>query len=336
MPLMVHKACNGPLHFFTFSPFCVLLVLLSLVLSGCGRVLDPEPEPFEVLPRESKIPDDAEKVVPDSDSFLPILLSEEFEYPVPMEGPVNTAGGEDSAFITPDGQNFYFFFTPAVNIPAENQLHDGVTGIYWSQKRSGVWTEPERVVLNDDVSLDGCEFVRGGTMWFCSVRTGNLREIDFYTAELREGEWSNWQNAGERLNLEIGIGEMHLSAAGTELFFHADKPGGTGGLDIWLTVKKDGQWQDATPVEPVNTSFDEGWPFLTEDGRQLWFTRFYQGAPAIYRSINNGIDWQEPELIVYQFAAEPSLDLAGNLYFTHHFFRDGQMVEADIYVARPK
>ena len=28
-----------------------------------------------------------------------------------------------------------------------------------------------------------------------------------YTAELVEGKWSNWQNAGERLNSETGIGE---------------------------------------------------------------------------------------------------------------------------------
>ena len=34
-----------------------------------------------------------------------------------------------------------------------------------------------------------------------------------------------------------------------------------------------------------------------------------------------------------QFAGEPSLDNAGNIYSTHHYFRDGKMVEADLYVA---
>jgi hypothetical protein len=33
------------------------------------------------------------------------------------------------------------------------------------------------------------------------------------------------------------------------------------------------------------------------------------------------------------FAGEASLDLVGNVYFTHHFYRDGVMLEADIYVA---
>ena len=60
------------------------------------------------------------------------------------------------------------------------------------------------------------------------------------------------------------------------------------------------------------------------------------GTPAIFRSEQaNGV-WGEPELIVSQFAAEPTLDDAGNLYFVHHFFEDGMMMEADIYVAYRK
>ena len=32
-------------------------------------------------------------------------------------------------------------------------------------------------------------------------------------------------------------------------------------------------------------------------------------------------------------ATEPTLDDAGNLYFVHHFYENGAMIEADIYVA---
>ena len=60
------------------------------------------------------------------------------------------------------------------------------------------------------------------------------------------------------------------------------------------------------------------------------------GTPALYRSRVGPGGWQEPELFVSQFAGEgASLDRAGNLYFTHHFFLSGEMLEADIYVARP-
>jgi hypothetical protein len=58
---------------------------------------------------------------------------------------------------------------------------------------------------------------------------------------------------------------------------------------------------------------------------------------AIYRSLKTGGVWSEPQLMISQFAGEPSLDSEGNIYFTHHFFNDaGQMIEADIYAAYRK
>jgi hypothetical protein len=48
-------------------------------------------------------------------------------------------------------------------------------------------------------------------------------------------------------------------------------------------------------------------------------------------------EWQEPELILSQFAGESSMDNNGNIYFTHHFYdNQSEMIEADIYVALKK
>ena len=60
------------------------------------------------------------------------------------------------------------------------------------------------------------------------------------------------------------------------------------------------------------------------------------GSPALYRSIKIDGEWSTPELIVSQFAGEPTLDDSGNLYFVHHYYRDSTMIEADIYVAYKK
>ncbi len=53
---------------------------------------------------------------------------------VPLGSGVNTAGAEDSAFIIPDGNTVYFWFTPDPGIPAQKQIIDGVTGIYVPRK----------------------------------------------------------------------------------------------------------------------------------------------------------------------------------------------------------
>jgi len=83
----------------------VLLLISSLVQDGS------EEEQVEIVPRESKIPEDAVKVTPETDLFPPHLHSDKYAEPVPMPGPINTASGEDSPFITPDGSTFYFFFS---------------------------------------------------------------------------------------------------------------------------------------------------------------------------------------------------------------------------------
>lgn len=311
-----------------------LMVLVVILLGSCAS------PPATVAPRTraEAIPPGAIKVVPTLDTLPPRLHSDEYEVPVPLDSAVNTAGGEDSAFVMPDGNTLYFFFTPDVSIPAEKQLLDGVTGIYVSREQNGRWQPATRVVLQSEnkLALDGCAFVQGDTMWFGSAREGNYRGVDIWTARLKDGRWTDWQNAGEQLNLAYEVGELHITADGNEMYFHSPRSGGQGEYDIWVTNRADGEWQLPQNVGVVNTTGTEGWPFVTQDGNELWFTRTYQGSPAIFRSKRANGQWQPPELVISQFAGEPSLDNAGNIYFTHHFFKDGRMIEADIYVAYRK
>ena len=85
--------------------------------------------------RLDKIPGDITKRGPETDQHPPILNSDEFQTPVPLPGDINTAGGEDSPFILPDGNTMYFFFTPDVRVPPEKQLLDEVTGVWVSKNR---------------------------------------------------------------------------------------------------------------------------------------------------------------------------------------------------------
>ncbi len=258
--------------------------------------------------------------------------------PIPMEGAINTAGAEDSPFISADGNIFTFFFVPDVRVPPEKQLLDGVSGIYMTRKMDGVWTEPERIVLQEPgkVSLDGCQFLQGDEIWFCSAREGNYRGVDIWRAENRGGRWVNWENAGEQLNVEYEMGEFHFTADWKTLYFHSDREGGSGNYDIWVTHLVNGEWSQLENVGEVNSDAHDSRPFVTQDGSELWITRTYLGTPGIFRSRWTGSQWTEPELILSQFAGEPTLDAEGNLYFIHHFVIDDEIIEADVYVAYHK
>jgi len=317
----------------------LICVIFAFLIWGCSDV--SEPEDGETPTREESIPADAVKMTPELDIYSPVTHSPEWSQPVPMDGPINTAGAEDAPVITPDGNTFIFFFTPDVSVPPEEQLLDNVTGVWWCTKNDSVWEEPQRAILCDDdeLALDGPFCIEGNTLWFCSARVGNYRELDIYTAELNGGTWSNWENADSLLNVDYLVGELYITADGNTMYYDADRENGFGGKDIWETNKVNEEW--AEPVNlgaTINTDSDEGWLYVTPDGSELWFTRWsglgYMG-PALFRSIKS-LDgsWSEPEEIISNFAGDPALDAEGNIYFTHHYFNAGtEMIEADIYVA---
>jgi hypothetical protein len=206
-----------------------------------------------------------------------------------------------------------------------------VTGIYVSRKVDGEWGEPQGIVLEDpgNLALDGCPFVRDDVMWFCSARAG-LTGVHWFTANFVDGAGRNWTNAD--FDPEYQVGELCVSSDGKELYFASSRPGGRGGLEIWVSKWVDGGWGEPMDVAPVNTVDGEGWPALSPAGDELWFSRNF----GIWRSKRVNGAWQEPELIVSPLAGEPSVDAAGNLYFVHHFFVGDKIVESDIYVAYKK
>ncbi len=314
--------------------FVQTALFFLFLLAGCAEdrgdveTLQHTPPPD----RESLIPFNQNKITPEIDFYPPKSETGEYKDPVPLPYPVNTAGAEDSAFITPDGNTLYVWFTPDVSKPVEQQVTDGVTGIYVFRKNEDGWSLAGRVMLQDagKLALDGCEFVQGNVMWFCTVREG-YTGINWFTAEFKDGKWGNWLEAD--FNPAYEVGELHITADGSELYFHSSRPGGKGELDIWVSKNVDGEWGEPENVEIVNSTYTDGWPFITQDGMELWFTRSI-GAPELYRSKRiNGI-WNEPEKMFSIFSGEASLDNEGNVYFTHHFYKDDVMLEADIYVAR--
>jgi hypothetical protein len=288
----------------------------------------PTPIPIS---RAASIPATAVKITPETDASPPESKTAEYENPVPLPAPLNTAGAEDSPFVTPDGNTLYFFFTPDPNLPVQKQIFDGVTGIWVSKKQGDAWGEPSRVMLQDPgkLAIDGCEFVQGNSMLFCSAREGYV-DIHWFAAEYKDGKWQNWENAD--FNPAYAVGELHISPDGNELYFHSGRPGGKGGLDIWVSKKTAGGWGEPENVAAVNTERDDGWPALSPDAQELWIYRDY----SIWRSKLVGGAWQEPEVMFSPLAGEATLDAAGNVYFTHHYYKDGKMLEADIYQAKKK
>lgn len=70
------------------------------------------------------------------------------------------------------------------------------------------------------------------------------------------------------------LGDQGLSFVNDSVvFFSSNRPGGFGGYDIYMAIRKNGQWSDAINLgAEVNSPYDEVDPFVSNGGVELFFS----------------------------------------------------------------
>lgn len=306
----------------------LLTIIIALLITSCVEKDATKHQIYGNDFRLSSIPEDAVKALPEDDLHPPVLHSDEFTEPVPLDI-ISTAGAEDSPFIPADSDGLYFMFIKDVREEPAVQVRDKVNGIWVSKLIGGKWAEPKLVILQkeDELALNGAEFIYDDEMIFASAREG-YTGLHWFLANRKEGKWVNWNLLEFEPAYEVG--ELHIHD--DTIYFHSYMDGGKGSMDIWAATI-DGNKLSNLENLSINTEDLEGWPYISPDGSELWYTGLHRGVAAVYRSKKTSAGWDTPELILSQFAGEPTLDKEGNLYFVHHYFKDGVMLEADIYIA---
>lgn len=113
-----------------------------------------------------------------------------------------------------------------------------------------------------------------------------------------------------------------ISADGMLIVFASNRSGGTGGWDLWQAQRQDGRWAVASPL-PFNSAGSDTDPFLSADGRWLYFASDRGGARRgldLYR-VQRDRDgrWGQPEALASLNSTGndqgPALDAAGHLVF---------------------
>ncbi len=215
--------------------------------------------------------------------------------PVNMGDSINTTNLEYLPSLTVDGNKMIF-----------NRRINSDEDFYESDKINGVWQKaipvPGRINTNlnegaENISQDGQWLIFTG----CNYPEG-MGSCDLYISyRNRNGDWGEAQNLGRTINTDAWESAPSLSPDKKDLYFSSTRPGGYGGSDIWVSHRADnGVWQKPENMGPViNTSGDEGTPFIHADNQTLYFNS--NGLPGyglsdifVSRKNEKG-EWQRPQ-----------------------------------------
>jgi Tol biopolymer transport system component len=140
----------------------------------------------------------------------------------------------------------------------------------------GQWSEP--VNLGPNINSSSFEFGHclspsEDTIIFASVRPGGKGGYDLWYSWKEKGEWVPSKNMGDSINTSWNENSPFLSPNGRFLYLSSTRPNGPGDYDIYVAERKRGVWQ--TPIcltNPANTRYSDGWPCLSSNGNQLYFS----------------------------------------------------------------
>ena len=135
--------------------------------------------------------------------------------------------------------------------------------------------------INSSRGDDGLTISSDGlTMFFGSSRAGSW-DIWMASRETTEDAWSTPENLGAPVNSpESGEGYPSISTDGLELYFcslywQSQRPGGSGGGDLWVTKRVSGfePWETPENLGPlVNSTSADSEPSISADGLDLYFS----------------------------------------------------------------
>jgi hypothetical protein len=197
-----------------------------------------------------------------------------FGKPINLDPPINSPSLEASPFITSDGLELYFC----------SDREGGIGGMdLWMVSRPTIDDQWGSLVnLGEPINSSDREYgpylsTDGLTFYFASDRPGTLGDLDLWvtTRTTVNDPWAEAVNLGPLINSSENDSGPSLTPDGLSLFFYSRKPGGFGGIDIWVTTRAtvNDPWAEAVNLGPtINTSVLDYWPSILDNGLTLILT----------------------------------------------------------------
>lgn len=180
-------------------------------------------------------------------------------------------------FLSPDGQRLYFISDRATDGQGEKKDFD----IWYIERTKDGWSDVPKNAgpgINTDKNEYYMSFTKDGTMYFSSnggTDASTDKNYDIRFSRFSNGIFQPSQKLINTVNTGHYEADVFVSPDEQYVIFCAERPDGFGAGDLYISFKsKTGQWQKAKNMgNGINTDAYEFCPFVTSDGKYLFFSR---------------------------------------------------------------
>lgn len=188
------------------------------------------------------------------------------------------------------------------------------------------------------------------TLFIYRLKSTDQSKGSIYSSKLSGETWSKPAKLGSHINTKKGWeASVSISEDNHKLYLSSDRPGGFGGLDIYVCeLQPNNEWGEPKNLGPnVNTQYDEDCPFIHLDKKTLFFSSTghnSMGGSDVFSTVYHAdsATWSKPRNIGY-----PINSTDDDMYFVYSAdgskgymstaLRKDAFGERDIYVVnRPK
>ncbi len=292
--------------------------------------------------RQTILPTDIENLM-----FIDQQIASCKNAPGMMAEPVRFTVEEVDDILNDVNDNFFPVVSPdgkAIVYMTSMKFYDA---IMFSRYTRNEWTPP--VNITPELQSDGDHYVScltaDNTLMLLS-KDDNINS-DIWISRFDGMRWEPARKLKKEINTKYWEAHGFITEDGSTLIFASDRPGGFGGLDLYISkLGTDGEWGIPVNLGPeINTPFNEDRPFLINGGKTLFFAsqgHHNMGGYDIFRSqIQYNDLWGTPENLGYPVnTPDDNIFFCpadnGKAGYISLYGRDGGSGKADIYRIRFK
>jgi predicted secreted protein/Tol biopolymer transport system component len=251
----------------------------------------------------------------------------EWGTPVNLGSTVNSSADDWGPSLSPNGLELYF-------TSKRSGGHGGFSDIWLTTRatQEDDWGSPINLGSNintsdfeghPSISSDGLELYF--CAWTTNTRPGSGSSDIWVTSRPSLSDpWAEPVNLGAPVNSSAFEGEQDITADGLCLVFSGDRPGGSGGWDLWITTRKtkEDPWGYPVNLGPeVNSSGTDAMADISDDGSVLLFSSDRSAEQGVFDI------WQVPIIPIVDLNGDGIVDAADMCIIVDNWGTDNKLCD---------